>query len=184
MRLSRAATAGLVVLAVVAIAGTGFAAFTSTAYVNGSAVAGTLGPMIWGPDPAYGGFQPNDVCDASVGTTHITSDTLFLTASNFLPGDICSYGDNLNNLGSLPATVSEQITSASGSLCTYLAFGDNFFSPAVTIGSGGQTSGLTHTIPAGSYIQWAGFIHLLPSTPPSVGGSCAFTVTLTGTAGT
>ncbi len=119
-----------------------------------------------------------------MGTTHITSDTLFLSASDFLPGDICSYGDNLNNLGSLPASVSEQITSASGPLCAYVAFGDNFFSPAITIGAGGQTSALMHTVPAGSYIQWAGFIHLLPSTPPSVGGTCAFTVTLTGTAGT
>ncbi len=186
MRLTKAATTGLVVVAVLATVGTGFAAFTTAAYVDGGARAGTLGPLVWGPDPAYGGFEPNDVCFASLGpATHLPDDTLYLTADTLLPGDICSYGDTLTNLGSIPATVSEQVTSVSGALCGVLVFGDNFFSPAVTIGEGGQTSAETHVVPATGSIQWAGFIHLLPSASNlGAGENCTFVVTLTGSAGT
>ena len=185
MRRTRAAMTGLVTLAALLAVGTGFAAFTSSAYIQGTGAAGTLGPLVWGPSPAYGGFATNDICAADRGTTSSAGDTLFLTAGNLAPGDICSYGDSLNNLGSLPATVSERITSASGGLCAVLAFGDNFFSPSVVIGAGGQTSALTHVVPAGSYIQWAGFIHLLPTAGSGhLGQTCSFQVTLTGTAGT
>ncbi len=174
----------LAVVAVVAVGGIGFGAFTSSAYVQVQATTGTVGPLVWGPSPAYGGFAANDVCSAVRGTTSSAGDTLFLTASNLAPGDICSYGDSLSNLGSLPAVVGEQVTSASGTLCPVVAFGDNFFSPSTLIGSGGQVSALQHTVPASSYIQWAGFVHLLPSAGNSYeGGSCTFVVTLTGTAG-
>ncbi|HTT44746.1 MAG TPA: hypothetical protein VMH38_01860 [Thermoplasmata archaeon] len=185
MRWTKAATTGLVTLAALLAVGTGFAAFTTSAFVQGQGQAGTLGPLVWGPSPAYGGFAANDNCFADRGTTTSAGDTLYLTAGNLAPGDICSYGDNLNNLGSLPASVSEQVTSASGGLCSVLAFGDNFFSPSVVIGGGGQTSTLSHVVPAGSYIQWAGFIHLLPgASSRDQGLSCTFEVTLTGTAGT
>ncbi len=185
MRLTRATT-GLVVVAVLATVGTGFAAFTTSAYIDGGARAGTFGPLVWGSQPAYGGFEPNDVCYASLGpATHFPDDTLYLTASVLLPGDICSYGDTLTNLGSIPANVSEQITSVSGILCGMTVFGDNFFSPAVTIGEGGQTSALSHVVPATSSIQWAGFIHLLPTaTDLSSGENCTFVVTLSASAGT
>jgi hypothetical protein len=185
VRLTKGATIGLVAVAVLVTAGTGFAAFTSTAYVGGSARTGNLGPLTWGLSPAYGGFAPNDVCTAVTGTTTNPDDTLFLTADYLLPGDICSYGDSLSNAGSLPAGVTEQITSASGPLCAVLVFGDNFFSPSVTIGSGGQTSTLSHVVPATGSIQWEGFIHLPSSAGSSYEGtSCNFVVTLTGTAGT
>lgn len=185
MHLTKGLTAGLVAVTLLVTVGTGFAAFTANAYVNGSARAGTLGPLTWGPSPAYGGFAPNDVCTADVGATNAPSDTLFLTADNLAPGDICSFGDSLSNGGSLPATVSEKITSASGGLCAVLFFGDNFFNPSVLIGPGGQTSTLTHVVPAGSFIQWEGFIHFSHSAGNAYQGlSCHFVVTLTGTAGT
>jgi hypothetical protein len=175
----------IVALAAIATAGTGFAAFTSSAFINASGEAGTVGPLVWGPSPAYGGFAPNDLCTASVGTTNHAGDTLYLTAGNLAPGDICSYGDTLHNLGSLPAATSERITSASGALCAVLAFGDNFFSPSIVIAGGGEPSTVPHTIAAGGDIQWAGFLHLLPSAGNAYGGqSCSFVVTVTGSAGT
>jgi hypothetical protein len=185
VRLSRSATAGLLAVTLVVTAGTGFAAFTGTAYLSGHAAAGTLGPLVWGPSPAYGGFAPNDVCTAVRTTTTLAGDTLDLTAGNLAPGDICAYGDSLSNGGSLPATTTEQISSASGGLCAVLTFGDNFFSPSVVIGSGGQTSSQPHTIPADGSIQWAGFLSLAPGAGIAYSGeSCSFVVTVTGSAGT
>lgn len=186
MRLSKGATVGLVAVTVLVTAGTGFAAFTSSAYVQAHGAAGTLGPLVWGPTPGYGGFGGNDVCNAVQATTNSPGDTLTLTAGNLIPGDICSYGDTLSNLGNLPATVTEQITSANGGLCAVLSYGDNFFTPSVVVGSGGQTSSLSHVIPAdSSSFQWEGFISLSYTASNSYQyQSCDFVVTLTGTAGT
>ncbi len=185
MQLSRAATMGLVAVAVLAMAGTGFAAFTATAYLNGSGSAGTVGPLVWGPNPSPAGFAPNDVCTVERTSTSLPGDTLDLVAGNLAPGDVCAYGDSLTNEGSLPASTTEQITLASGGLCGYLIFADNFFTPSVVVGAGGQTATLSHVIAAGGNIQWAGFISLSSSAGPSVmGESCDFMVTVTGAAGT
>lgn len=186
MRISKPGAAALAILAVLVTAGTGFAAFTTSAYIQGSAQAGTVGPLVWGAGPSSTGLYANDNCSASVGQTTSPSDTLFLTAGNLAPGDICSYGDQLANDGTLPAVVTEQITSASGGLCSELAFGDKAFHPAaVTVGSGGQTGSVGYTIGADSYVQWAGFVHLLPNAgSAALGQTCSFVVTLTGTAGT
>jgi hypothetical protein len=182
MRLTKAATTGLVVVAVVAIAGTGFAAFTTSAFITANGGAGNLGPLVWGTTPAYGGFASNDICTATTGTTSSPGDTLVLTAGNLLPGDTCAYGDVLNNLGSLPAGATEEITTASGSLCSSLVYEDNFFSPSVPV-SVGQTSTVPHTIPAagGPGLQWEGFIQLSASAGNVGGENCHFIVTVSAT---
>lgn len=185
MRLSRSVTVALLAVAVLVTAGTGFAAFASNAYLNGTARAGMVGPLVWGPDPTPTSFAPNDVCSVVRSMTTLPGDTLELTASNLAPGDVCAYGDYLANGGSLPATASEQITWAEGALCAVLSYGDSFFSPSVVIANGGQTSLLSHVIPAGGSIQWAGFLSLSPGAGPAYqDASCNFVVTITGAAGT
>jgi hypothetical protein len=49
--LSKAATAGLIVVALSGMAGTGFVAVTPSAYADGVATAGTLGPLMPVPTP-------------------------------------------------------------------------------------------------------------------------------------
>jgi hypothetical protein len=180
----KAAMAGLVAVAILVTAGTGFAAFTSSSYLNGSTTAGTLGPLIWGPSPTNSESAPSLGCGATVGKTVIAGDTLQLTATNLDPDEECTYEDTINNMGSLPATATEQVTYASGTLCAVLVFQDNFFSPATTIGTGGQTGATTNTIPTGPAFVWGGDIRLAESVSNTYQDtSCSFTVTLTGTAG-
>lgn len=184
MRKSRAVAAGLTVLAVLAVSGTGFAAFTTAAFEHPNAAAGTLGPLVWGEGPTATAFGYGDVCNATVGTTNTAGDTIFLLATGLLPGDFCTFGDTLANLGSLPAASSAQVTSASGTLCTVLTYADTFFNPSITVGTGGQVGAHTPTIHAHGQINWAGTISLPASTGNAYQGtSCAFMVTITGTAG-
>lgn len=185
MRIQRTVTVGLAVLAVLAVSGIGFAAFTTGAYINASANAGTLGPLVWAEGPTATAFGVGDTCMAVVSTTVTTSDTLLLTASGLVPGDFCTYGDTLANLGSVPATTTGQITHESGSLCAVLVYADTFFNPSTVIGTGGQTGAHTSTISAHGDINWAGTI-FLPGTVGNAyqGTTCQFQVTVTGTAGT
>jgi hypothetical protein len=184
VRLTKASTTGLVVVAVLLTAGTGFAAFTAQAFVNGNATAGTLGPLVWNPGPTSSGFG-GGACSVVRGETTLPDDTLFITAGNLAPGASCTYGDALTNEGSLPATVSGTITSATGTLCTALYYGDTFFSTSIPIGAGGQTGPTTVGIGAHAEINWAGTITLPSDTSSAyLGDTCDFTVTVTATAGT
>ncbi|MGC2288515.1 MAG: hypothetical protein WA688_01480 [Thermoplasmata archaeon] len=184
MRL-KAATAGLVAVALLVTAGTGFAAFTSSAYVNGTATAGTLGPLVWGTSPTQSESAASVVCGATLGSTLVSGDTLVLTAGNLAPGQECSYADTIDNMGSLPAAATEQVTYASGTLCAVLVYQDTFFSPPTTIGTGGQTGPMSNIVPPGPAFVWGGDIRLSGSASNAYQDtSCSFTVTLTGTAGT
>ena len=185
MRPSKAVMVGLVVASVIAIGGTGFAAFTSTAYISATGTAGTVGPLTWGTGHSLvygkGGIGSNYVtCSASVGP----SNHLYLSANNLGPGDFCYYADSLNNAGSLPAVPSEAIGTSSGSACSSMYYGDNVFSPEIIVGSGGQTAGPNSawTIPAYGLQDWVMIIQLSPYAGGSGGGSCGFLVTVTGTA--
>ena len=184
MRFPRWVAAALIGVTILAAGGTGFAAFTTSAFVNGSASAGTLGPLTWGDSPVSSWSASNDVCSASVGTTDSSGDTLILSATNLAPGDYCGFADTLYNAGSLPAAATESITSASGGLCSQVQFGDVFFSPSVTIGAGGQTGAQSKTLPADSAIIWEGTIAFSSSASNAFeDSSCSFQATLTGTAG-
>lgn len=184
MRRSGAVAAGLVVLAVLAVSGTGFAAFTTSAFINQNAAAGTLGPLVWGQGPTATAYGIGDRCNATVTTTVLPDDTLDLKAQNLTPGDFCTYGDTLSNLGSIPAASTAQITSASGGLCAVLTYADTFFNPSVTVGAGGQIGAHHSTIHAHGLINWAGTISLPSRTPSEYSGtSCDFVVTITGSAG-
>jgi len=183
MTRTRVPAVAIAVLAIVAASGTGYAAFTASAYIGGEAAAGTLGPLTWGSYAAYG--YGNDLtCSASTGATVLPLDTLDLVASNLVPGELCGYAADVDNHGSLPALVTERITSASGGLCSQLVFSDLGFTPGAPI-SLGATGSNSWSISGDSSVPWGGSIYLPSSASGAyVGLSCDFTVTLTGTAGT
>ena len=171
------------ILVAFATAGTGYAAFTASVSVNGTATSGTLGPFYWAAPSAHG-FGSYDTCSSSLYTDHSPDDTLNLSAKNLAPGDLCGYAADLYNPGSLPATVTETITSASGALCADLTFSDNGFTPGVTIGSGGQTGATSFSVSAGGFVTWGGTIYLPSGAGDSGNGApCQFTVAVTGSAG-
>lgn len=115
---------GLVTVAVVlAASGIGFAAFTSSAYINGSGTAGTF--YLYWSSPGASGSASYNICPVGViSTTTNTSDTLTISASNLAPGDYCTFTADLNDGGSLPGQVWDQITSVSGAC--YWFYIDNF----------------------------------------------------------
>jgi hypothetical protein len=96
------------IVAVVAVGGIGFASFTATAYLNGSAQAGTI-QLQWGADPVATPSATYVTCSAVVGETTTAGDTLTVSASNLAPGDSCSFADSLNDVGSLPGTTYAQL---------------------------------------------------------------------------
>ena len=134
MRSSRLLASVAAVIAVLAMAGVGLSAFSSYDRVDGTAAAGTLGPFSWASPSAHG-YGSYDTCSVLLGTQTSPGDTLGLMATNLAPGDFCGYSAELTNHGSLPGTVAETITSASGALCASLVFSDNGFTPGVTIGA-------------------------------------------------
>jgi hypothetical protein len=108
---------------VVAVSGIGFAAFTSSAYINGSAAAGTF--YLYWSNPGASGSQPYNVCPVgTITSTSNESDTLVISASNLAPGDYCTFTATLNDGGSLPGQVWDSITSLSAS-CWWF-YSDNF----------------------------------------------------------
>ena len=180
-----------VVVAVVAVGGVGFAAFTTTAYLQGSAQAGQLGPLTWSNLGNPVGNHSYNKC--SISTTNYTSggstqDTLVLTAKNQAPGDWCQFKAHLNNLGTIPAEVYANLTCYSGGMCGNTSLYDNFagwYQP-------GETYGHVYgplLIKAGSYLKYDAEILLGGPGLPPVGNSyenglCSFTVTFWATAGT
>jgi len=167
------------IVAVVAVGGIGFAAFTTSAYVQGSATAGTFGPLYWTHgDPTS--TESFDQCSATIGTMFNTSDTLTLSAGNLAPGDFCGFQAHLHNAGTIPANVYAEITAATGNACgvTYMydTFAPTGESLGVTtapqaIGAGGSLfyqASLGIGSDAGNWAQ---------------GQNCTFTVTFSATVG-
>jgi hypothetical protein len=112
------------VVAVVAVGGIGFAAFTTTAYVNGYAQAGSLN-LFWTnagePTPS----SSYVTCTAAITMTSTASDTLAITATNLAPGDQCKFTATLNNGGNIPANVYDQLSLVPVVVCNWYIF-DNF----------------------------------------------------------
>lgn len=112
--------------AVLSISGIGFAAFTATATVNGTASAGTMGLEIIsavGADcgslfgataPGAGNFT---FFDLNPGHTSISA-----RATNLTPGVYCEGGLELQNTGSVPVTVGVELsTPGLNGICTSYA---------------------------------------------------------------
>ncbi|MGI0128730.1 MAG: hypothetical protein ACREEC_01010 [Thermoplasmata archaeon] len=101
-------------IAVVAVGGIGFAAYTSSATVYGSASSGNLALAFDYGNPTGGTYANCAVFDLIGNTVHIS-------ATDLSPGDSCSVTLGVINNGSLPAT--SEATSfgfTSGSVCNSL----------------------------------------------------------------
>jgi len=99
------------VIAVAAIGGIGFSAFTSNAYIVGNVSSGSIN-LEWTPTGSAAVQVTNasyDLCTATV-----TQSTLYVNVSNLAPGDSCtlpsSDGVYLTNTGSIPASVTYSVS--------------------------------------------------------------------------
>jgi len=114
-------------IAVLALAGVGFAAFTATATVNGSASAASMGLEIvynqgqgcgslYGATPAGpGNFTFYGLAE---GATSISAKV-----TNLTPGVYCQGQIGLENVGSVPVTVSVVVnTPGANGICTSYSF--------------------------------------------------------------
>jgi hypothetical protein len=88
----------ITVVAVLAVAGIGFAAFTAQATVNANATAGTVGLAIYNSTTTV-----TDSATQCVGT--ISGAWLNISAGPFAPGDSCTVFGNVTNTGNLPVNV-------------------------------------------------------------------------------
>lgn len=148
----------LVPLMLVALAGLGFATFTSTATMQVLATAGTI-------DADFASASVYSKPDYTTTSITGTGNALVVTIGALAPGDQVIVQFNIQNLGNLPGTLSTQVTEASGA-------GPLTYSDTVsgTIGAG-ATQGTYY-----AYIT-------LPAGKGTAGTLYGFTVTLTATAG-
>lgn len=166
------------VVAVVAVGGIGFSAFTSSAYVNGSGSAGTLGPLYFTHVKDVDG--PGESCLSTITTTYNQSDTLNVYASNLAPGAYCNYYEVLHNAGSLGAEVYATLTCDS-SYCPGFWYADNFATEGYSTYS---AYGPLYIGPGGA-ISYTGELGLEPTDGNAYQGvTCWFTITITATPGT
>jgi len=100
------------VIAALGLAGFGFAAFTSTATITGTAISGQF-LLAW--DAGAAG-TPSPV-DAQSCHTVGSGTVLTFTGTNFAPGDGCSVTDLLYDTGSVPGTVTEAYTLTGSASC-------------------------------------------------------------------
>lgn len=117
---SRMVLAMVAAIAIVAVGGIGFAAFTANAYVNGTAGAGYAEVHFSG---AYSTVVSGQViCSAGFSSSgdYLGDDNVMtITASEFAPGDYCTVTESAVNGG----TVGETVTS-SGAAITGVSGGD------------------------------------------------------------
>lgn len=104
---------GLVgVVAALGLAGFGFAAFTSTATITGTATSGSFA-LAW--DSGATGIPNPD--DSQACHTVGSGTTLTFTGTNFQPGDGCSVTDLLYDTGTVPGTVTESYSLTGTASC-------------------------------------------------------------------
>ncbi len=174
-----------VIVAVVGMSGIGFASFATSAFLNGSATAGTLGPLTWSNLGTPTTSASYNTCTVSTSETHNASDTLVVTVGNLAPGDYCTISGDLSNAGSIPANVYSEVTcyaqTASG--CTVTSLYDNF-APAPGAGESYNVVYGPITVTNGAPLAYSAEIQLSSGIGNSYQGStCTFTVAFTATAG-
>jgi hypothetical protein len=171
----------LFALSLLALTGIGYATFTSTIYVNGTATAGTLNiAFAASPYLATGTTSP-----VGAGTCSFsgTGSSTTLTVTNMAPGDTCTATITVANTGSLP-TASETTSITAGSyLCSgvlypncfivYDNLGLNSFTGAT--GSGGPVAS------GGNFAYNVEVAYVSASTSQGLTGT--FTIAVTGSVG-
>jgi hypothetical protein len=177
---SRLVLALVAAVAIVAVGGIGFAAFTSVAYVNGTGTAANVGPLTWN-DYTAGSGTDGATCSTSSSSPYTT---LTLTVNGLIPGGSCNVMPTLYNGGGYPLTLA---TSASGwSVVANPNSGncnDFDYSDASGIDTGSSVTTGSGSIGASTSAPYSVTISLGSGAGNTDQGlSCSLTVTITGTA--
>ena len=148
---SRMVLAMVAAIAIVAVGGIGFAAFTANAYVNGNATAGYAEVHFSGPYSTSVSGQV--ICSASFSSSgdYLSDDNVMtITATGFAPGDYCTVSESAVNGGTVGETVSSTgpaigtISGGSGCGSNEWTATDN--GPWGSVGPGGTIDYVTVTI--------------------------------------
>ena len=111
-------------MALVVVAGTGFAAFTATATVNGRANAASVGLDFTGTYTYACDYWYNiPGAPGNISVTAVSSPvtSISVTASNLTPGVYCTVAAAVENTGSVPENISVALeTAGSNGMCTAL----------------------------------------------------------------
>jgi len=178
----------LFALSLLALSGVGFAVYSASVTINGTASGGTLvlGTSSW----ASGTTTPTGAGSCAWSDYVAGSPaTITLTVTNMAPGDSCTASLHIDNLGTLPMT-SESTTFAgvTGYFCTSGGYTTNCFFVTDSLGlqsyvGSNGANGLTVS-PGGSYPggYWVTVTYASGSTVQSE--SASFTITFTGSVGT
>jgi hypothetical protein len=174
---SRLVLAMVAAVAIVAVGGIGFAAWTSSVTVSGSGTAGAV-TLTW----CSANGVPTGACTASPSFTgtggcsiSASGSVLTLSGDNLGPSESCDFTAAILDTGSLPATVTESGTN-----------GYAINNPSETASGGGFSyGGITYTddgysnepIASGGTLSYSATLSATAS-----GGTVTFTITLTGTA--
>ena len=170
--MTKTTVVSLFAISLLALTGVGFAAFTSSIYVYGTAGAGTLAVQFNNP------ATPGTSTPSGAGTCGFsgTGGSTSFTASNLAPGDICTATITVYNTGSLPTTSETTSLSAPVNVCN----GANCFYVSDSLGlqSWTATNGFGGPVGIGGSFVYSVSVQLDPgSTVQSESGS--FTITLT-----
>jgi len=174
--MTKTTVVSLFAISLLALTGVGFAAFTYSINVVGSASAGTL--VIGFANPATPGTTSNGGACSFSGT----GDSTVLTVSNLAPGDVCTATITVANTGTLPTASETTSLSAPVNVCT--SPGTNCFYVYDNLGLQSWTgaNGAGGAVPVSGTFGYSVSVELAPgSTVQSEGGS--FTITVTGSIG-
>jgi len=120
------------VLAVAALVGVGYSAFTATATVNGTATAGIAAIEVTSTGAGYCQYPTGAPAPGSFVFAENAKDTvLSVTVSNLVPGSICVTSVTVQNVGTVPVALSAQL-NATGGICSGPAL--NCYDVATTSG--------------------------------------------------
>ena len=188
-------------LVVLAASGVGFSAFTTTATVNGSATSASMGLEIVnsadiGCGSLYGAAVPGPgnftFYGLTAGMTQIS-----VRATNLTPGVYCQGWIELENVGSVPVTVSVVVnTPGANGICTSYAYdcydvesisgvevtGWQWYTASPTAGTSAYASPNFATLaPGGVYYDY--LASNIPHASTSAPATGTFTLTYTSSAG-
>jgi hypothetical protein len=174
----------IAMVAVVAVGGVGFATYTSSVTIHGSASSGDLSLAF---DYGYGTAGTYAVCSVY----YLYGNVAYFSATDLSPGDHCSVTLGVINNGTLPAT-SESTTFGylTGSVCNTVGQTDciqvtdnlgytGLNTEGGVSGSDGKVIGAGGGLYPGNYIVTV----TEPSGSSSQGLTLGFTITFTGSVG-
>ncbi len=173
------------VLAVAALVGVGYSAFTATATVNGTATAGTAAIALNSPQAGACAYPSGGPAPGSFSFSENTSHTLVsVGVSNLVPGDFCYFSVTVTNVGTVPVVLNNQLNETSGICAPGPSL--NCFAVRDTAGLTSATpvlnvNGITTLAVGGTYVDtiWVG----IPSGSVTAPPSGLFSVFFTGVAG-